>query len=207
VLTDEDFEAVKAEGVKTIDISDFVPYDEIDPIYFDRTYFLGPQDGAEKVYALMREAMEDTGLAAIGKYVMRERQYLGCLRVRDGVIALEKMFFHDEIRPSKDIAPGKRKVPKEELELATALIERFTGTFQPEKYEDTYRKALLAVVRAKQKGKTITAPEPEAEEEPADLLAALKASVDAAKKGRGSVRAKRPPARKKPAARRKTSKR
>ena len=162
VLTDEDFEAVKAEGVKTIDISDFVPYEEIDPIYFDRTYFLGPQDGAEKVYALMREAMEQTGLAAIGKYVMRERQYLGCLRVRDGVIALEKMFFHDEIRPSKDLAPGKRKVPKEELELATTLIERFTGTFEPEKYEDTYRKALLAVVRAKQKGKTITAAEPEA---------------------------------------------
>jgi DNA end-binding protein Ku len=134
---------------------------------------------------------------------MRERQYLGCLRVRDGVIALEKMFFHDEIRPSKDLAPGKRKVPKEELELATALIERFTGTFEPEKYEDTYRKALLAVVKAKQKGKTITAPEPEPEEEPTDLLAALKASVDAAKKNRGSVRAKRPTGRRKPAARRK----
>jgi DNA end-binding protein Ku len=208
VLTDEDFESVKAEGVKSIDISDFVPYEEIDPIYFDRTYFLGPQDGAEKVYALMREAMEQTGLAAIGKYVMRERQYLGCLRVRDGVIALEKMFFHDEIRRSKDLAPGKRKVPKEELELATALIERFTGRFEPEKYEDTYRKALLAVVRAKQKGKTITAAEPEPEEGPTDLLAALKASVDAAKKSRGSVRAKRPPARKKPAARgRKTAKR
>jgi DNA end-binding protein Ku len=99
-------------------------------------------------------------------------------------------------------------VPKEELELATALIERFTGAFEPEKYEDTYRKALLAVVRAKQKGKTITAAEPEPEEGPTDLLAALKASVDAAKKSRGSVRAKRPPARKKPAARgRKTAKR
>ncbi len=105
VLTDEDFDAVKAEGVKTFDISDFVPYDEIDPIYFDRTYFLGPQDGAEKVYALMREAMEQTGLAAIGKYVMRERQYLGCLRVREGVIALEKMFFHDEIRPVEGPCP------------------------------------------------------------------------------------------------------
>ena len=101
VLTDEDFETVKAEGVKSIEISDFVPYEEIDPIYFDRTYFLGPQDGGEKVYALLREAMEQTGLAAIGKYVMRDRQYLGCLRVRDGVIALEKMFFHDEIRPAR----------------------------------------------------------------------------------------------------------
>jgi DNA end-binding protein Ku len=199
VLGDEDFEAVKAEGVKTIEISDFVPYEEIDPIYFDRTYFLGPQEGGEKVYALLREAMEQTGLAAIGKYVMRERQHLGCLRVRDGVIALEKMFFHDEIRPSDDLAPGKRNVPKAELELATALIAQFTGTFEPEKYEDTYREALLAVIKAKEKGKTITAPEPE--EEPTDLLAALKASVDAAKKSRGSVRTTRPPAHKTPAAR------
>jgi DNA end-binding protein Ku len=196
VLTDEDFEAVKTEGVKTIEISDFVPYEEIDPIYFDRTYFLGPQDGAEKVYALLREAMEQTGLAAIGKYVMRDRQHLGCLRVREGVIALEKMFFHDEIRPADELAPGKRKVPKAELQLATALVDQFTGKFEPEKYEDTYRKALLAVIKAKQKGKTIAAVPVEEDEEPTDLLAALKASVEAAKKGKGSVRAKRPPARK-----------
>ena len=127
VLTDEDFEAVKTEGVKTIEISDFVPYDEIDPIYFDRTYFLGPQEGSEKVYALLREAMEQTGLAAIGKYVMRDRQHLGCLRVREGVISLEKMFFHDEIRPADDLAPGKRKVPKAELEpgdLADRAVHR-----------------------------------------------------------------------------------
>ena len=196
VLADEDFEAVKTEGVKTIEISDFVPYEEIDPIYFDRTYFLGPQDGSEKVYALLREAMERTGLAAIGKYVMRDRQYLGCLRVREGVISLEKMFFHDEIRPADDLAPGKRKVPKAELQMATALIEQFTGKFEPEKYEDTYRDALLAVIKAKQKGKTVTAEPVEEDVEPTDLLAALKASVEAAKKSKGSVRAKRPPARK-----------
>ena len=196
VLADEDFDAVKTEGVKTIEISDFVPYEEIDPIYFDRTYFLGPQDGSEKVYALLREAMEQTGLAAIGKYVMRERQHLGCLRVREGVISLEKMFFHDEIRPADELAPGKRKVPKAELDLATALIKQFTGTFEPEKYEDTYRDALLAIINAKQKGDTITAAPVEEDEEPADLLAALKASVEAAKKSKGSVRAKRPPARK-----------
>jgi DNA end-binding protein Ku len=196
VLDDEDFEAVKTEGVKTIEISDFVPYDDIDPIYFDRTYFLGPKDGSEKVYALLREAMEQTGLAAIGKYVMRDRQHLGCLRVREGVISLEKMFFHDEIRPADDLAPGKRKVARAELELATALIKQFTGKFEPEKYEDTYRDALLAIIKAKQKGETITAAPVEEEEEPTDLLAALTASVDAAKKSRGSVRAKRPPARK-----------
>ena len=201
VLTDEDFDAVKVEGVKTIDISDFVPYEDIDPIYFERTYFLGPQDGSEKVYALLREAMEQTGLAAVGKYVMREKQHLGCLRVREGVITLEKMFFHDEIRPVKDIAPRKTKVPKAELDMATALIDQFKGSFEPERYEDTYRAALLKVIKAKQKGETITAVPAAEDEEPADLLAALKASVEAAKKGKGSVRAKRPPARKKTAAR------
>jgi DNA end-binding protein Ku len=211
VLTDEDFEAVKTEGVKTIEISDFVPYEEIDPIYFERTFYLGPQDGAEKVYALFREAMEKTGLAGIGKYVMRERQQLGCLRVRDGVITLEKMLFHDEIRPLDGIAPRSGKVAKAELEMATTLIEQFTGTFDPKKYEDTYREALLKIVKAKQKGETITAAPVEEEEEPTDLLAALKASVEAAKRGKSrasksSTRKRRAPARK-PSARKKTAKR
>ena len=201
VLTDEDFDAAKSEGVKTIEISDFVPYEEIDPIYFERTYFLGPQDGGEKVYSLLRQAMEKTGLAAIGKYVMRDKQHLGCLRIREGVITLEKLFFHDEIRPAKEIAPRKTKVPEAELKMATALIGQFKGSFEPERYEDTYRDALLKVIKAKQKGETITAVPAAEDEEPADLLAALKASVDAAKKSKGSVRAKRPPARKKPPAR------
>jgi DNA end-binding protein Ku len=195
VLTDEDFAAAKTEGVKTIEISDFVPYDEIDPIYFERTYYLGPQEGSEKVYGLLREAMEQTGLAALGKYVMRDRQHLGCLRVREGTITLEKMFFHDEIRPVKDVAPGNVKVAKAELELATTLIGQFRGAFEPERYEDTYREALCDVIRAKRKGKTVTAAPVEQEEEPTDLLAALRASVEAAKKDKPSTRAKRPAAR------------
>ena len=207
VLSDEDFQAARSEGVKTIEISDFVPYEEIDPIYFERTYYLGPQQGGEKVYALLREAMEQTNLAALGKYVMRDKQHLGCLRVRDGVITLEKMYFHDEIRPVDDVAPGKGKVAKAELALATALIEQFKSAFEPKRYEDTYRAALCAIIKAKQKGETITAAEPEADEEPADLLAALKASVEAAKRSKGSGRAKRSPARKRPAARKKTAKR
>ena len=111
VLDDGDFVAARTEGVKTIEISDFVPYEEIDPIYFERTYYLGPQDGGEKVYALLRKAMESTGLAAVGKYVMRDRQHLGCLRVREGVITLEKMFFHDEIRPSRTSRPARPRSP------------------------------------------------------------------------------------------------
>jgi DNA end-binding protein Ku len=207
VLTDEDFEAAKTEGVKTIEISDFVPYEEIDPIYFERTYVLAPNEGGEKVYALLREAMERTELAALGKYVMRDRQHLGCLRVRDGVITLEKMFFHDEIRPTDELAPKRTKVAKAELDMATKLIEQFRSSFEPEKYEDTYRDALCAIIKAKQKGETITAAPVDEDEEPTDLLAALKASVDAAKRGKGSVRAKRPPGRKKAAPRRRKAKR
>jgi len=201
VLTDEDFAAAKSEGVKTIEISDFVPYEEIDPIYFERTYYLGPQDGSEKVYSLLRQAMEKTGLAAVGKYVLRDKQHLGCLRIREGVITLEKLFFHDEIRPVKEIAPRKAKVPEAELKLATSLIAQFKTSFQPERYDDTYRDALMKVIKAKQKGETITAVPAAEDEEPADLLAALKASVDAAKKGKRSVRSRRPAARRKPAAR------
>jgi DNA end-binding protein Ku len=187
VLTDEDFEAARTEGVKTIEISDFVPYDEIDPIYFEKTYFLGPQSGGEKVYSLLREAMERTELAGIAKFVMRDRQHLGCLRVREGTLTLEKMFFHDEVRPIDEISPDKVKVSKTELDMATSLIEQFTSSFEPEKYEDTYREALCAIVRAKRKGKTVTAPEPETEEEPTDLLAALRASVEAAQKRSGTA--------------------
>ena len=201
ILTDEDFAAVKVEGVKTIEISAFVPYEEIDPIYFERTYYLGPQDGSEKVYSLLRQAMEKTGLAAVGKYVLRDKQHLGCLRIREGVITLEKLFFHDEIRPVKEIAPRKAKVPEAELKLATSLIAQFKTSFQPERYDDTYRDALMKVIKAKQKGETITAVPAAEGEEPADLLAALKASVDAAKKGKRSVRSRRPAARRKPAAR------
>jgi Ku protein len=207
VLDDEDFEAARTEGVKTIDISDFVPYEEIDPIYFERTYYLGPQNGGEKVYVLLRNAMEKSGLAAIAKYVMRDRQNLGCLRVREGTLTLEKMFFHDEIRPVEEIAPKGIRIAKGELEMATALIDQFTGTFRPERYEDTYREALCRVIRAKRKGETITAPEPETDEEPTDLLAALKASVEAAKRTKGSSRAKRAPVRKPASRKRKTSKR
>ena len=194
VLTDEDFAAARTEGVKTIEISDFVPYEEIDPIYFERTYYLGPQKGGEKVYVLLRNAMEKTGLAAIAKYVMRDRQNLGCLRVREGALTLEKMFFHDELRPVDEIAPKGIRIAKGELEMATALIGQYTGSFEPERYEDTYREALCKVIKAKRKGETITAPEPETDDERTDLLAALKASVEAAKQTKGSARAKRAPA-------------
>ncbi len=187
-MTDEDFEAAQVEGYKAIEITDFVPYEEIDPIYFERTYYLGPQEGAEKVYALLLRAMEESGLAAVATYVMRDRQNLGCLRIRDGAIVLEKMFFADEIRPTDDVTPGKVKVDDRELEMASELIDRFSGSFDPTKYEDTYRERLLAIVKAKQKGEEVHVEPVKAPEEPEDLLDALRASLDASKARRGGTR-------------------
>jgi len=188
-MTDEDFEAAAADGVRTIDIRDFVPASEIDPIYFERTYYLAPQDGAEKVYALLARAMERSELVAIVKYVMRDRQNLGALRVRDGVIALERMYFADEIRPADDIAPQKVEVSDQELDMAAQLIATITGRFEPEKYDDTYRDALCEIIRAKREGKEAHVPEPAREEaEPPDLLSALRASVEAAQGSRSRTR-------------------
>ncbi len=185
-MTDEDFEAAAAESTKTIEIRDFVAADEIDPIYFERTYYLAPQEGAEKVYALLVQAMERSGLVAIAKYVMRDRQNLGALRVRDGVIALERMYFGDEIRPASELAPEGVKVDKRELEMAEQLVESFTGEFDPSRYEDTYRDALCEIIRAKRKGEEVHVPEEQPESEAApDLLTALRASIEAAQGGRG----------------------
>jgi Ku protein len=181
-LTDEDFEAAEEESYRAIEVVDFVSLEEIDPIVFQRTYYLGPAEGAEKVYAVLVEAMEASGLAAIAEYVFHDRQQLGALRVRDGVITLENMYFADEIRPTDGIIPGRRpKVDRRERELAETLIATLTSSFDHGKYEDRYRKRLLAVVKRKQRGDEVHAPAQPEREAPPDLLEALRASVEAAK--------------------------
>jgi len=177
-MTDEDFEAVQIEGHHAIDLEDFVPYDEIDPTFFAHTYVVAPGDGAEKTYALLVRAMAESGLAGIGKFVMRNRQYLGCLRVRDKALILEQMHFADEVDPPGKLVPGRLPaVSSRELGMALELIESFSGKWRPEKYKDTYTAALKKVIRAKQAGKEIhRAPEPEPVEQP-DLFEALRESV------------------------------
>jgi DNA end-binding protein Ku len=183
-LTDEDFEAAEEEGYRAIDVLDFVPHDEIDPIVFNRSYYLGPAEGAEKVYALLVRALEESGLSAIVRYVFHDRQQLGCLRVREGVITLENMYFADEIRPVTGIAPKRQRVDPKELDMARTLIDRFTSKFDHERYEDEYRKKLLAVVRRKAKGEEIhVAPREKKDEKAPDLLEALRASVESARSG------------------------
>lgn len=192
-LTDEDFRAAEDEGYKTIEVLEFVPHDEIDPIVFQRTYYLGPAEGAEKVYALLVKAMQSSGLAAIVRYVFHDKQQLGTLRIRDGVITLENMYFADEIRPTEGVVPTRLpRVDKRELDMAETLIERFTSSFDHARYDDEYRERLLEVVRQKRKGKEVHAPPVEEREAPPDMLEALRASVEAAKgaKTRGNGRRK-----------------
>ncbi len=202
-LTDEDFQAAEEESYRTIEILDFVPRDEIDPIVFHRTYYLGPADGAEKVYALLMKAMEKSELSAIARYVFHDRQQLGALRIRDGVITLENMYFADEIRPTKGIVPKKLpRVDKRELEMAGTLVERFTSSFDHERYKDEYRAKLLKIVKQKQKGEEVHIEPQEEPEAPADMLEALRASVEAARSGgarNGRHKKKPAPKRKRPA--------
>jgi DNA end-binding protein Ku len=187
-LTDEDFKAAQEESYRTIEILAFVPREEIDPIVFQRTYYLGPADGAEKVYALLVKAMESSGLSAVARYVFHDRQQLGALRIRDGVITLENMYFADEIRPTEGIVPSKRpRVDKQELEMAETLIERFTSTFRHDRYEDEYRGRLLKIVKQKQQGEEVHVEPQEEPEAPTDMLEALRASVEAAKGRRTST--------------------
>jgi DNA end-binding protein Ku len=185
-MDDEDFEAAKVEGFRTIDIHDFVPYEQIDPIYFRHTYYVGPQEGAEKVYSLLVRAMEEAGLAGITEFIMRDRQNLGCLRVRDGLLLLEQMYFADEIRPLSEVRPSKARVERHELEMALQLIDSFEGDFDAKKYKDTYRDALQDVIEAKRKGKKVhAAAESDEEEHPPDLMEALRESLSGKRSGAG----------------------
>jgi DNA end-binding protein Ku len=198
-LTDEDFEAVQVDAQRTIDLEDFVPYDEIDPTFFAHTYLVGPAAGAEKTYALLVRAMADAQLAGIGKFVMRNRQYLGCLRVRDRMLVLEQLHFADEVKTPAGVVPSRLPaVSKRELELARDIIDSLAGKWEPQKYQDTYTKALRALVKKKVAGHEVhAAAEPETEE-PVDLMEALRQSVEhvkrgsASRNGRGARRRKQP---------------
>jgi DNA end-binding protein Ku len=192
-LSDEDFAAVEVEGQHSIDLEDFVPYEDIDPTFFAHTYLVGPQEGAEKTYALLTRAISESQLAGIGKFVMRNHQYLGCLRVRDRTLTLEQLHFADEVDPPSGIVPKRLPtVGKHELEMARNLIDGFSGAWDPKKYQDTYTNALRALVRAKLKGKEIhRAAETEPDETP-DLMEALRLSVEQVQRGRRATRSSSP---------------
>ena len=180
-LTDEDIDRLDIELTRSIDICDFVSLEEIDPIYFRKAYYLLPAEGAEKPYLLLVRALEETGKVAIAKVVIRNKQHLACMRTWENKLLLETMYYADEVRrPEKVTIKGQLR--KEEVDMATSLVENLSEPFKPEKYDDTYRKELLELIRAKAKGKKLPEPKDEDDGEVVDLMAALRESVERTKK-------------------------
>ena len=203
IVTDEDLEAVEPRKTRTIDIEQFVDLAEVDPIYFNHPYWLvpaGDDEGAARAYQLLLGVMEQTDQAALGRFVMRAKEYLAIVRARDGALTLTTMRFHDEVRATKDVPSGdgkSTKPAKKELDAAVELIEALGTDWDPERYEDRYRKRLQQVVNKKKKGQKIEAPE-DAGKAPAavpDLMAALEQSLaDAKKKSSGGKKKAKAPA-------------
>jgi DNA end-binding protein Ku len=195
VLTDEDFDAVPVESGRTIDIQQFVELEEIDPILYKKSYYLVPDETGAKAYALLRRALEEEGKVGISKVSFRDKEHLAALRFKDDVFVLETMFWPDEIRAADfETVHEDGKIRDQEVEMAKALIENLSETWNPEAYRDEYREALVDIVEKKAAGEEIEAV-PEAQ--PArvvDLMEALKASVEAVKQkgpssGAGGARA------------------
>jgi DNA end-binding protein Ku len=181
-IEDEDLDRLDIELTHSIDICDFVDLDEIDPIYFRKAYYLLPQDGAEKPYRLLVRALEETNKVGIAKVVIRNKQHLAALRAHDGVLILETMYYADEIRQPESVDGKAGKLQKAEVEMAKSLVENLSDKFKPEKYDDTYRKELLQLIRKKAKGQKLPEPQEEEEGEVVDLMAALRESVEQTKK-------------------------
>jgi DNA end-binding protein Ku len=187
VLTDEDFADLPLTTSRTIDVLEFVPLEQVDPIYFAKSYYLEPDASGAKPYVLLREALEKSGRVALVKIALRQRESLATLRVRDGVFVLEMMLWPDEVRDAEfGFLDDDIDVRPQELQMAESLIDTLSGDFQPEQYSDNYREALQALIEAKVEGREVVQPEQPAGDtgKVVDLMAALRASVEAAKQGR-----------------------
>jgi DNA end-binding protein Ku len=186
LVEDSDLEAVALQRSQSVDIIRFVPIDQVDPIYFDRTYYLAPADpeAQRRPYVLLLRAMQEAGMAAVGKFVLWGKENLCLIRPLGESLVLETLFFAEDIRPRKEIddAVEETEVKEPELAMATQLVESLVGDFNPKDYENEYRNELRAMLEAKLEGKEITAPEPAPEAPVVDLMEALKQSVAQAQK-------------------------
>lgn len=183
ILTKEDAQAAEGSRAKVIDIEEFVAADEIDPVFYDKPYWIGPQEGGEHAYRVVEKALEKSGKVGIGRFVLRSKESLVALRPRDGILTLDTVRFAEELIPPEKIEYEKpKKAPGDrEVNMAAKLVESLASEFKPEKYEDTYREAVLEIIDRKAKGEKIELPEPEPEEETDDLMAALEASLSGGK--------------------------
>ncbi|MHB2022798.1 MAG: non-homologous end joining protein Ku [Mycobacteriales bacterium] len=187
MLDDADFADLPLRTSRSIDVLSFVPLEQLDPIYFSRSYYLEPEGTGTKPYVLLRQALEESGRVAIVKVALRQRETLAALRIREGVFVLETMLWPDEVRPARfPFLEEDVGVRPQELAMAGSLIESLSGDFDPGLYSDDYRAALQQLIDAKVAGREVVNP-PEPGREPGavvDLMAALRASVEAARQGR-----------------------
>jgi DNA end-binding protein Ku len=203
-LSKDEMSALAPEKTRAIEVQDFVDLEEIDPIYFDSPYYLGPADGAEKAYSLLAAAMDASGKVAIARFVFRNKEHLAAIRTSGGVLTLTTMRFADEVVPAselEEVLPEKAPtVAKREQEMAEQLIDSLSTDFDPSAYRDEYREELLGLIERKAEGKEIVTPESEAPQatKAPDLMAALEQSIAAVQDRKGS--AKKPAAKKSKAA-------
>jgi len=205
VVKESELEAAAPKKSKTIEMEDFVDLDQIDPVYFDRPYYVVPQEQGVKAYRLLVEAMEKSKRVGIARFVMRNKEYLCALRPQEGALILETMHFSDEVIPVADVdgVPHKAKSDERELKMASQLIESLSTKFKPEKYHDTYREAVQEIIERKAEGEKIVTP-PNVEDKKkggaTNLMAALEASLAKAKSGGGGGSSGNRPGRAAPAA-------
>ena len=178
VITDDELAVAAAKATRLVEIQRFVPREQIDPIYFDTTAYLGPDRGGERVYGLLVAAMEQAGLAAIATFVRANREQLVCLHPVDGVIRLERMHWPAEVRSSAGVAPEADAAGREELELALQIVSNMAGSFEPGDYRDHHRDRLMELIAAKAAGETIESTGEQAVgPAPTDIVASLMAAV------------------------------
>jgi len=186
-ISEEDLDHLPVKTVHTVDISDFVKLEEVDPIYYDKAYYLAPEEAGVKAFALLRQALQQTGRAAVAKVAIRDRENLCLVRPYEDLLSMETMFYANEIRSTDDIAADGAKVSPKELQMAVSLIENLSDSFDAERYQDEYQAALKQVIDAKVEG----APLPEAPTEKGakvvDLMEALRASVEQTRKKGGAT--------------------
>lgn len=185
VLDAEDLEALKKEQEdKSVEIMDFVKLEEIDPIYFERSYYMSPNEGGNKAYGLLRKALTDTGKIGVAKIIIRSKEQLAIVRVYKNILVMETIHFPDEVRNTQDVpnVPEETELSKKEVSTAVTLIDQLTAEFEPDKYKDEYRSALLDLIEAKRNNEEITTaadkPKPD---NVTDLMEALEKSLEKTK--------------------------
>lgn len=178
LFTPDELKQMEEKSTQSIDVTEFVPADQIDPVYFDKSYYLGPDKGGERPYALFSKALKQVGRWALAKYAARGKQYLVAIRPVDGGLVMQQLYYANEVRSFRDIEVPDTEVKEKELQMAIQLAEMgASDSFDPDQYEDDVRKRIMAAIEQKIQGEEISIPEEEPKAQVVDLMEALKASL------------------------------